>query len=74
MNLPKLTAGHFLDNPPSGSVLRKLGFKPTGKVAQRDSLARGRGAAGALIEWGDAERSGLVTPLPSLTGSDGEMR
>ncbi|MFN7030154.1 MAG: GNAT family N-acetyltransferase, partial [Sphingopyxis sp.] len=35
MHLPKLTAGHFLDNPASGAVLRKLGFRPTGKVAQR---------------------------------------
>lgn len=31
MQLPKLTAGHFLDNPASGAVLRKLGFRPTGR-------------------------------------------
>ncbi len=42
MHLPKLSAGHFLDNPASGAVLRKLGFRPTGRVAQRYSLARGR--------------------------------
>src|SRR3546814_10810174 len=40
MSLPKLSAGHFVDNPASGAVLRKLGFRPTGKVAQRYSLAR----------------------------------
>lgn len=36
-----LLAGHFLDNPASGAVLRKLGFRPTGKVIRRHSLARG---------------------------------
>lgn len=37
----RLVAGHFADNPASGRVLRKVGFKPTGKVRQRYSLARG---------------------------------
>lgn len=36
-----LVAGHFIDNPASGAVLRKVGFKPTGAVRQRYSLARG---------------------------------
>jgi RimJ/RimL family protein N-acetyltransferase len=35
-------AGHFLDNPASGRVLRKLGFRPTGRVTQ--VYSRGRGA------------------------------
>jgi RimJ/RimL family protein N-acetyltransferase len=39
--LPRLIAGHFLDNPASGSVLRNLGFQPTGRIAMRNSLARG---------------------------------
>ena len=34
-------AGHFIDNPASGRVLRKLGFVPTGEVRQRHSCARG---------------------------------
>jgi Acetyltransferases, including N-acetylases of ribosomal proteins len=34
-------AAHFLDNPASGKVLRKLGFEPTGQVAMRHSCARG---------------------------------
>lgn len=37
----KLVAGHFVDNPASGRVLRKAGFKPTGRTRQRFSLARG---------------------------------
>lgn len=36
-----LSAGHFVDNPASGKVLRKVGFVPTGRVAQRHSLGRG---------------------------------
>jgi RimJ/RimL family protein N-acetyltransferase len=38
----KLVAGHFTDNPASGRVLRKAGFKPTGQIRKRFSLARGR--------------------------------
>ncbi|MEQ1498285.1 MAG: GNAT family N-acetyltransferase [Novosphingobium sp.] len=37
----RLIAGHFVDNPASGRVLRKVGFKPTGQIRQRYSLARG---------------------------------
>src|SRR3546814_7093655 len=68
MNLPKLSAGHFVDNPASGAVLRKLGFRPTGKVAQRYSLARGGEAACALFEEGDADADAVVTPMRSRIG------
>jgi RimJ/RimL family protein N-acetyltransferase len=37
----RVVAGHFVDNPASGKVLRKLGFVPTGRPGQRFSLARG---------------------------------
>ncbi len=37
----RVTAGHFVDNPASGSVLRKLGFVPTGHTVPRYSCARG---------------------------------
>lgn len=37
----RVSAGHFLDNPASGRVLRKLGFAPTGRIAPRFSRARG---------------------------------
>ena len=36
----RLVASHFLDNPASGKVLRKIGFVPTGCVAMRHSCGR----------------------------------
>lgn len=41
LGLKRLEASHFLDNPASGRVLEKLGFKPTGLTAPRLSRARG---------------------------------
>jgi RimJ/RimL family protein N-acetyltransferase len=37
---PKLVSGHFIDNPASGHVLSKLGFRPTGCTVSRRCLAR----------------------------------
>ena len=37
----RIGAHHFLDNPASGRVLEKVGFRRTGHVAERPSLARG---------------------------------
>lgn len=36
-----LGAGHFIDNPASGRVLRKLGFEPTGEIVPHHCRARG---------------------------------
>lgn len=36
----QIAAWHFLDNPASGRVLTKLGFRPTGAVIAKTSLAR----------------------------------
>ena len=44
LRLPALEGSHFLDNPASGRVLEKLGFRPTGIVAPRLSCARGEEA------------------------------
>ena len=74
MNLPKLSAGHFLDNPASGTVLRKLGFRPTGQVAPRFSRARGGEAAVALFEEGEADADGAVTPMRDRIGVDEDFR
>jgi len=41
LKLPRLEASHFVDNPASGRVLEKLGFRPTGLCAPRFSCARG---------------------------------
>jgi RimJ/RimL family protein N-acetyltransferase len=45
----KLVASHFIDNPASGQVLRKLGFQPTGRVEMRASRGRGGRASPALL-------------------------
>lgn len=40
LRLPRLAAGHWIDNPASGRVLAKLGFVPTGHTEQRPCRAR----------------------------------
>lgn len=37
----RVIASHYIDNPASGSVLRNLGFRPTGVVRPRFSAGRG---------------------------------
>ena len=44
LRLNKLVAGHFTDNPASGRVLEKIGFRATGQYAQRYSAGRGAAA------------------------------
>lgn len=46
----RLTAGHFTDNPASGRVLSKLGFRSTGLVEQRQSKGRRAKASCAVYE------------------------
>jgi RimJ/RimL family protein N-acetyltransferase len=41
LRLRRIEAGHFLDNPASGRVLEKLGFRPTGAILPRFSAGRG---------------------------------
>ena len=36
----RLVATHFLENPASGRVLQKVGFRPAGEVRQRYSMGR----------------------------------
>ncbi|WP_338445212.1 GNAT family N-acetyltransferase [Pelagerythrobacter marensis] len=43
----RIVASHFLDNPASGRVLRKLGFACTGSVRLRHSCGRGGEALAA---------------------------
>lgn len=51
--LTNVTASHFLDNPASGNVLRKVGFRNTGIIASRFSPGRGEHAACAQYEMSD---------------------
>ena len=41
LKISRLVSGHFIDNPASGRVLRKLGFRPTGRIEPRQCVARG---------------------------------
>lgn len=50
LRLKRLDAGHFLDNPASGRVLEKLGFRPVGTIAPRYSAGRGEMAPCRLFE------------------------
>ena len=65
----KLVSGHFTDNPASGRVLRKVGFRPLGRCEQRYSAGRGREVTAALFELplaGDSKDGG-DTDLPVST-------
>lgn len=55
LRLPRLSAGHFLDNPASGRVLEKLGFRSTGTIALRYSAGRGEEAPCRLFELNFSE-------------------
>lgn len=46
----RLVAGHFTDNPASGRVLRKVGFRPTGQVMMKASKGRVREIPCAMFE------------------------
>lgn len=46
----RVTSGHFVDNPASGRVLRKLGFRPTGRVEPMWSKGRNGEVACARFE------------------------
>ncbi|MBL0001143.1 MAG: GNAT family N-acetyltransferase [Sphingomonadales bacterium] len=54
---PRLVSGHFIDNPASGRVLSKLGFKPTGDIVARFCRARGHAVPSRLfaLDFGDAD-------------------
>ena len=62
LRLDRLVAGHFIDNPASGRVLAKLGFKSRGITAPRFSLARGCEAPCKLFDLD--LRSEAETPVP----------
>lgn len=67
----KLVSGHFIDNPASGRVLRKIGFRPLGRCEQRYSAGRGDTVSCALYELpiagADAgDDAGVLAPLTRM--------
>ena len=67
LRLPALDAGHFLDNPASGRVLEKLGFRSTGVIAPRFCLAREEDVPARFY------RLGLSAEQPSADARTGEV-
>ncbi len=68
----RLVSGHFADNPASGKVLRKLGFRTTGKIEPRLSVARGADVPCVLVEMDlDAPENG---PDPAMRRPQLHMR
>jgi RimJ/RimL family protein N-acetyltransferase len=57
LRLKRLDAGHFVDNPASGRVLAKLGFRPTGVTRTRYSAGRNAEASCCefVLDLSDAE-------------------
>lgn len=62
----KLVSGHFIDNPASGRVLRKLGFRDTGRVEQRESKGRRQLVGCALYERRLDDGSDDNMPMPPV--------
>lgn len=72
----RVHAHHFVDNPASARVLEKIGFRPTGQIALRSSIARERSALAAThaitlpiadcdnIDGTDGAGEKLARPMP----------
>lgn len=48
--LSGISCSHYVDNPASGRVMRKIGFRPTGDFVRRYSAGRGEEALAAVYE------------------------
>ena len=59
----RIEANHFVDAPASARVLAKIGFRPTGKIALRTSVARQRPALAAT--------HAVSLPIADCDNSDG---
>jgi RimJ/RimL family protein N-acetyltransferase len=65
LRLPRLRSGHFADNPASGRVLAKLGFRPTGETALAPCPTRGTPVPTVrfALELDHGERAAQPQPL-----------
>jgi RimJ/RimL family protein N-acetyltransferase len=59
----RITASHFIDNPASGRVMRKIGFRPTGSYVRRFSA--GRGGDGLVAIYEDANEEEMRADVAS---------
>jgi RimJ/RimL family protein N-acetyltransferase len=62
----RLVASHFVDNPASGRVLRKLGFRQTGVVRNRFSLGRAGEAPAAEFTLALSQRAACDDPIAAM--------
>jgi RimJ/RimL family protein N-acetyltransferase len=60
LGLKRIGSSHYLDNPASGRVLRKLGFRPTGATAALDCRSRGVAVEAALFDLDLEDRPTLL--------------
>ncbi len=58
MSAASVTAGYFIDNPVSGRVLTKIGFRDTGETVMITSLGRAQPVSSHRLELDVAEFSG----------------
>jgi RimJ/RimL family protein N-acetyltransferase len=63
LRLKRLDAGHFLDNPASGRVLEKLGFRATGRIVPHYSAGRGETALCRLFELELDQEAGVAPAM-----------
>ncbi len=59
----ELRSAYFTDNPASGAVLRKLGFKPIGRIVARRSAGRNRDVPTVLVSQDFREPENLPGPV-----------
>ncbi len=72
----KLECSHFVDNPASGSVMRKLGFRPVGRIEPRYSAGRGGKAPSIHMELAleDDESDVMADGAKRFIPYDAELR
>ena len=68
LRLRRIEAGHFLDNPASGRVLDKLGFRPTGAIVPRFSAGRGEIAPcrEVVLDLADVDSDAEAAPAAQM--------
>lgn len=66
-----IRAAHMIDNPASGSVLRKLGFRPTGRIEER--FAPFRNAPVAIMPHEEGDSPAPIDPVVDMLYRDSEL-
>jgi RimJ/RimL family protein N-acetyltransferase len=73
LRVKRLDAGHFIDNPASGRVLEKLGFRPLGRIEPRYSAGRGEAAPCRLFEL-EFDEKAQAAPAAMAAGLNSSPR